>query len=158
MEEDQFIPLILGRRFLNMAKASIHVHEGKLTLRIEDDCVNFNIFRKEPKHNEQCFKIEFVNSSLSLSSSQVDNLYSDPLADSLIQQSSVRLQVTNDDLTLEELISGDLQPKDKLKVESVLMTRESNSKRDGEESNLTKDERVDVLKVETEITISSFLI
>ena len=33
--------LILGRPFLNTSRALIDVHEGKLTLKVGDKCVNF---------------------------------------------------------------------------------------------------------------------
>ena len=95
MEEDQSIPLILGRPFLNTAKASIEVHEGKLTLRIDNDHVSFYLPKKEHSPNEHCFKIDsiipnYASSSHALSSLQVEH-YSDPIIDSITQHSSVEL-------------------------------------------------------------------
>ena len=40
-EEDSKCPLILGRPFLNTEKAIIDVHEGKITLRVGDESVEF---------------------------------------------------------------------------------------------------------------------
>ncbi|XP_024022388.1 uncharacterized protein LOC112091888 [Morus notabilis] len=52
MEEDQEIPIILGRPFLATGKALIDVHDGNLTIRVNDEEVKFNIsnamkFREE---------------------------------------------------------------------------------------------------------------
>ena len=48
-EDDKGIPLILGRSFLRTARTIIDVYEGKLTLRIGDDSVEFN-FNNEMKY------------------------------------------------------------------------------------------------------------
>ena len=40
-EVDKTCPLILGRPFLNIGKALINVHEGKLTLRVGDEKFEF---------------------------------------------------------------------------------------------------------------------
>jgi len=44
MDEDREIPLILGRYFLSTGKTLIDVQKGKLTLRVQDDEVTFNVF------------------------------------------------------------------------------------------------------------------
>ena len=65
-EIDRTYPLILSRPFLNIGKALIDVHEGKLTLRVGDEKVNFFISKliKYPLKDETCMKIiaidEFV--------------------------------------------------------------------------------------------------
>ncbi|GKB90290.1 putative reverse transcriptase domain-containing protein [Tanacetum coccineum] len=43
MDEDELVPIILGRHFLATARAIIDVHEGKLSLRVKNETVNFNI-------------------------------------------------------------------------------------------------------------------
>src|SRR3954463_1991680 len=48
-ENEVGIPLILGRSFLRTARTIIDVYEGKLTLRIGDDSVEFN-FKNEMKY------------------------------------------------------------------------------------------------------------
>ncbi|GJY65802.1 DNA-directed DNA polymerase [Tanacetum coccineum] len=48
MEEDKLLPIILGRPFLATARAVIDVHEGRLSLRVGDETVTFNI-RKSMK-------------------------------------------------------------------------------------------------------------
>src|SRR5436190_806301 len=48
-DDDLGIPLILGRSFLRTARTIIDVYEGKLTLRIGDESVEFN-FKNEMKY------------------------------------------------------------------------------------------------------------
>src|SRR3954469_21219540 len=48
-DDDLGVPLILGRSFLRTARTIIDVYEGKLTLRIGDDSVEFN-FKNEMKY------------------------------------------------------------------------------------------------------------
>ncbi|GKB13390.1 hypothetical protein Tco_0847313 [Tanacetum coccineum] len=43
MDEDEFVLIILGRPFLAIARDVIDIHKGKLSLRVEDETVTFNI-------------------------------------------------------------------------------------------------------------------
>ncbi|GJX96470.1 hypothetical protein Tco_0352268 [Tanacetum coccineum] len=43
MDEDELVPIILGRPFLATTRAVIDIHEGKLSLRVESETVTFNI-------------------------------------------------------------------------------------------------------------------
>ncbi|GKD38374.1 zf-CCHC domain-containing protein [Tanacetum coccineum] len=43
IDEDERAPIILGRPFLTTAQAIIDVYEGKLSLRVENETVTFNI-------------------------------------------------------------------------------------------------------------------
>ena len=45
MEEDEKIPLILGRPFLATSRALINVESGELTLRVRDDNVQLSIYQ-----------------------------------------------------------------------------------------------------------------
>ena len=45
MEEDNTVPIILGRSFLAMGKAQISVQEGELKLRVQGDEVTFHVFQ-----------------------------------------------------------------------------------------------------------------
>ena len=45
MEEDDTVPIILGRPFLATGKAQINVQEGELKLRVQGDEVTFHIFQ-----------------------------------------------------------------------------------------------------------------
>ena len=51
MEEDQEIPIILGRPFLATGRALIDVHSGNLTLRVNEEKAIFNILN--PKRSRQ---------------------------------------------------------------------------------------------------------
>nr|GEW43674.1 hypothetical protein [Tanacetum cinerariifolium] len=48
MDEDDLVPIILGRPFLATSRAIIDIHEGKPSLRVESETVTFNI-RKSMK-------------------------------------------------------------------------------------------------------------
>ena len=45
MEEDDIVPIILGRPFLAKGKAQINVQEGELKLRVQGDEVTFHVFQ-----------------------------------------------------------------------------------------------------------------
>ncbi|XP_010247845.1 PREDICTED: uncharacterized protein LOC104590800 [Nelumbo nucifera] len=63
-EKDRDCTLILGRPFLNIGKALVDVNEGKLTLRIGDDKVEFNMSKamKHPMEEELCMRIDVIDS------------------------------------------------------------------------------------------------
>ena len=44
MEEDDIVPIILGKPFLAMDKAQINVQEGELKMRVQGDEVTFHVF------------------------------------------------------------------------------------------------------------------
>ena len=60
MEEDQEIPIILGRPFLAIGRTLIDVQQGKLTLRVQDDQVSFNIFKalSFPNKGDTCYRVD----------------------------------------------------------------------------------------------------
>ena len=45
MEEDDKVPIIMGRPFLAMGKAQINVQDGELKLRVQGDEVTFYVFQ-----------------------------------------------------------------------------------------------------------------
>ncbi|GJX52470.1 putative reverse transcriptase domain-containing protein [Tanacetum coccineum] len=52
MDEDELVPIILGRPFLATTRAVIDVHEGKLSLRVGNETVTFNIGKSmKSKHS-----------------------------------------------------------------------------------------------------------
>ena len=61
-EEDKNCPLIFGRPFLNTVRALVDVNEGKLTLRIGDEQVEFCMRKsmKNPMERELCMRIDVV--------------------------------------------------------------------------------------------------
>ena len=61
MEEDEKIPLILGRPFLTISQALIDVESGELTLRVGDDKVCLSIYKNKnllEKENDVCMTVE----------------------------------------------------------------------------------------------------
>ena len=62
MEEDQEIPLILGWPFLAIGRALIDVQGGKLTLRVNEEEVNFDIFQAMKFHEniDTCLRVESI--------------------------------------------------------------------------------------------------
>ncbi|XP_022889504.1 uncharacterized protein LOC111405046 [Olea europaea var. sylvestris] len=66
MEEDQEIPLILGRPFLATGRALIDVQGGQLTLRVNEEEVRFNIYQamKYSDDNDTCHRIDFIDSAV----------------------------------------------------------------------------------------------
>ena len=78
MEEDQQVPLILGRLFLATTRALIDVHKGNLILRINDEQVTFNVYKdsKFTSKDNTCFFINAIDGFVDLSVQ--DNKYVDP--------------------------------------------------------------------------------
>ena len=60
MEEDQRIPLLLGRPFLRTVRSLIDVELGQLTVRCGDESMTFEVF-KSSNHNASCFRIDHVD-------------------------------------------------------------------------------------------------
>ena len=62
MEEDNEIPIILGRPFLAIGRAMIDVQKGELKLRMQNDEVRFSVFNamRHPTESDACFTIEAV--------------------------------------------------------------------------------------------------
>ncbi|XP_019173859.1 PREDICTED: uncharacterized protein LOC109169433 [Ipomoea nil] len=62
MEEDDRIPIILGRPFLATAGAMIDVKSGTLVIEVGDDKVEFNIFKmaKNPSCADECFRMDII--------------------------------------------------------------------------------------------------
>ena len=63
MDEDDHIPIILGRPFLHTAGANIDVKNGSLTLTVGDDKVTFNLNAglKHPMIQQSCYAICTIN-------------------------------------------------------------------------------------------------
>ena len=62
MEEDRDVPLILGRPFLAMGNTLIDVQQEKLTFRVQDEEVTFNVFKvmKYPSNHDECQYIDII--------------------------------------------------------------------------------------------------
>ncbi|XP_021678391.2 uncharacterized protein LOC110663417 [Hevea brasiliensis] len=63
MEEDVQIPIILRRPFLETIGAIIDVKNERLTLKVGDEEVKFNLFNtmKHTLEPDECFKVDMVN-------------------------------------------------------------------------------------------------
>ena len=85
MEEDQEIPIILGRPFLATGRAVIDVQRGELKLRVQEDDVKFNVFEavRHPTESDTCFIVQTVKVIVSSQSG-----ITDPLEASLVQSDS----------------------------------------------------------------------
>ncbi|XP_050238262.1 uncharacterized protein LOC126687747 [Mercurialis annua] len=60
---DKEFPIILGRPFMNTGRALIYVHGGKLTLRIDEETVKFDMKKvmRSTIEEEECMRIELVD-------------------------------------------------------------------------------------------------
>ncbi|XP_047181166.1 uncharacterized protein LOC124847666 [Vigna umbellata] len=63
MEENGDVPLILGRPFMKTARILIDVENGKLKVRVQDEEVNFDVFKAmtHPKDDKSCFQFDMLN-------------------------------------------------------------------------------------------------
>ena len=88
MEEDNEIPIILGRPFLATGRAMIDVQWGELKLRVLVDEVKFNVFEvvRHLAESDTCFMIETIEAIVS-SQSGLTN----PLETRLVQSESEEL-------------------------------------------------------------------
>ncbi|XP_021751566.1 uncharacterized protein LOC110717222 [Chenopodium quinoa] len=62
MDEDERIPIILGRSFLATSKAIIDVKEGKMTLKVDNDSIEFDLNKvmRQPSSSNECFRIDTI--------------------------------------------------------------------------------------------------
>lgn len=79
MEENEYISLILGRPFLAIGRTLIDVQQGKLNLRVEDEQVNFEIFKVMtfPFEMNSCFGVDALD--IVVAETFKDSLYKSPL-------------------------------------------------------------------------------
>ncbi|XP_014524455.1 uncharacterized protein LOC106780670 [Vigna radiata var. radiata] len=63
MEEDVNVPLILGRPFMKTVRVLIDVENDKLKLRVQDEEVNFDVFKAmyDPKDDKKCFHLDTLD-------------------------------------------------------------------------------------------------
>ena len=85
MEEDSRIPIILGRPFLATAGAMIEVRNGKLSLQVGDEKVEFRLPQSmaSPTADDSCCRVDILERTFN---QEVVTLHSveDPLEASLI--------------------------------------------------------------------------
>ena len=107
MEEDRVAPIILGRLFLATGQALIDVKNGELTLRVGEDQVKFNLYKRvefPSTENASCMMID------ALIPLQEDVLYdfgkSSPLQENEEEKVLEEKRKTSDSLVLKELPKG----------------------------------------------------
>src|SRR5580765_5011870 len=63
MDEDERVPLILGRPFLATGRALIDVEQGVVDLRVADEVVTFNVYKnaKHPGNGDEVFSCEIID-------------------------------------------------------------------------------------------------
>ncbi|GKB37674.1 reverse transcriptase domain-containing protein [Tanacetum coccineum] len=125
MEEDDRVPLILGRPFLHTADAIIRVKNKELNLRIEEDRATFHI-DKSMQHSH-------VNDDTCFSMNVIDEITDDKLDDLLddskpFLNTSKKISETPLDKEFDEFMLGNVQedevkddfeelpPKDELRI------------------------------------------
>ncbi|XP_058753377.1 uncharacterized protein LOC131626574 [Vicia villosa] len=66
IEEDDDVPLILGRHFMKTARMMIDIDDGLMKVRVQDEEVSFNLFdaMKYPKEKGACFKVDTIEMEL----------------------------------------------------------------------------------------------
>ncbi|GJS80528.1 DNA-directed DNA polymerase [Tanacetum coccineum] len=74
MREDSRIPIILGRPFLATASAMIDVFNKKITLRVGDDEVTFDIeqsIKRLPAEDDECYGIDDLDKTIHLEAQEL---------------------------------------------------------------------------------------
>jgi len=94
MEEDNEVPLILGRPFMKTARVIIDVDDSQLKVRVQDETVTFNVkeVMQHPSDSSNCFRVEVLDELVDSAKSQM--FVKSPLERVLIDAC--------DDLTLDE--------------------------------------------------------
>ncbi|XP_047148348.1 uncharacterized protein LOC124820652 [Vigna umbellata] len=84
MEENEDVLLILGRPFMKTARVLIDVENGKLKVRVQDEEVNFDVFKAmtHPKDDKACFQLDILDEVFMVQEMMV--CYSSPLEKTLI--------------------------------------------------------------------------
>jgi hypothetical protein len=66
IEEDDDVPLILGRSFIKTARMMIDSDDGIMKVRVQDEEVSFNLWEamKHPKGKGACFKLDATDEAI----------------------------------------------------------------------------------------------
>ncbi|GJZ72233.1 putative reverse transcriptase domain-containing protein [Tanacetum coccineum] len=67
MPEDSRVPIILRRPFLATARPIIHVYNKKITLKVGDDEVIFDMdqsIKRSPTEDDECYRIDYMDDSI----------------------------------------------------------------------------------------------
>ena len=130
MEEDNQVPLLLGRPFLEPVAALIYVQKGELTLRVGNEAVHFNLDKSLTQSD-----VDAENCNV------VDN--SSPISFYLISNYNLRHSINENEMNFQyiesvdyELLHSNLQNR-----ETVLSLNENNQENSSsQEKKVTKQE------------------
>ncbi|XP_045797767.1 uncharacterized protein LOC123891949 [Trifolium pratense] len=66
IEEDDDVPLILGRPFMKTARMMIDIDDGVMKVRVQDEEVSFNLWEamKHPHEKDMCFKLDATEEAI----------------------------------------------------------------------------------------------
>ncbi|XP_021776090.1 uncharacterized protein LOC110739919 [Chenopodium quinoa] len=94
MDEDERIPIILGRPFLATSRDIIDVKEGKISLKIDNDSIefDFNSVMQQPSSSGECFRVYVVDTVLIEFSRSHLHPTNDPLESVLLNESKIGTQ------------------------------------------------------------------
>ncbi|XP_076939471.1 uncharacterized protein LOC143608259 [Bidens hawaiensis] len=93
MEADDQVPLILGRPFLRTAKALIYVFDGKITLRVGEENVTFDVVKSMRNSSSQDDSVYFLDTFISQFERCLDYIFG---ADLLNQEDEVDVPPEHD--------------------------------------------------------------
>ncbi|GKB19879.1 hypothetical protein Tco_0853802 [Tanacetum coccineum] len=74
MPEDSRIPIILGRPFLEIARAMIDVFNKNITLRVGDDEVIFDVdksIKRPPAEDDECYRIDNLDDTINVETQEL---------------------------------------------------------------------------------------
>ncbi|GKF47532.1 DNA-directed DNA polymerase, partial [Tanacetum coccineum] len=74
MPEDSRVPIILGRPFLATSRAMIDVFNKKITLRVGDDEVIFDIdqlIKRPPNKDDECYRIDDLDNTINMETQEL---------------------------------------------------------------------------------------
>ncbi|GKE39065.1 DNA-directed DNA polymerase, partial [Tanacetum coccineum] len=74
MPEDSMVPIILGKPFLATARAMIDVFNKKITLRVRDDEVIFDVdqsIKKPPAEDDECYEIDDLDDTINVEAQEL---------------------------------------------------------------------------------------
>ncbi|GJV64674.1 hypothetical protein Tco_1475502 [Tanacetum coccineum] len=106
MPEDSRVPIILGRPFLAIPRAMIDVFNKKITLRVGDDEVIFDVNQlvKQPTtEDDECYGIDYLDNTIN---EEAQELLTNEELDSFLIRGLEKL-IDQSDLECRESTSGD---------------------------------------------------
>ncbi|GKD65541.1 DNA-directed DNA polymerase [Tanacetum coccineum] len=107
MPEDSRVPSILGRPFLATARAMIDVFNKKITLRVGDDEVIFDVdqsIKRSSTKDDECYKIDDLDNKIN---TEAEVLLANDERDSFLSRG---LEKSIDQLDLEDYEHGTTKP------------------------------------------------